>query len=288
VQVLWSPGYTAPLRAPCPQVVTLLDMQYKRYPEDLSVMARVTAELLVQQAARRCQRILTLSEFSKQEILRFTRAVPERIVVTPLAADPVFAERPPEEEDGTRLRRLLPSGAPYVLCVANTYPHKNVHALVEAFGQLPARFPQRLVLVGKPRRGEGAVRRALRALPAGRQVVRVAGLAAEDLAALYRRADLFLFPSLYEGFGLPVLEAMAAGTPVIAARAAAVPEVGGDAVCYFDGSAAELCTRIEHLLTLSDAERRAIAAAGQRQAAGFSWERTAARTVEVLQASLSA
>lgn len=226
VEVLWSPGYTAPFFSACPQVLSILDMQYKRFPQDLSLVGRWTTEILVQLGAMRARNILTISEFSKSEILRFTRAKAERMTVTPLAADPAFAV----PVDGEPLIR-----GPYILCVANTYPHKNVDQLIRAFVAVEAEIPHKLVLVGRPRLGESAVEAALRGLKDPKRFCRLTGLTRTQLMGLYQRADLFAFPSLYEGFGLPVLEAMLAGTPVLTTRCGSVPEVGGDFVTYVKG-----------------------------------------------------
>ena len=136
VDLLWSPGYTAPFFSPCPQVVTIPDMQYRRYPEDLTFLARIVTDFLVRMAVRRCRSILTISEFSRREILTFTHVREEDVQAVHLAADPVFAQPIPEDMKRQRLKRLLTSEKPYILCIANTYPHKNVHALIEAFGRI--------------------------------------------------------------------------------------------------------------------------------------------------------
>ena len=142
VDVLWSPGYTAPVMAHCPQVVSVLDMQYREFPEDLSPVALWATRLLVPAAVRVARRVITLSEFGRGQIVRYTGAAPERIVPIHLAAGPEFGV----PVIGGSGAPSLPK--PYILCVANTYPHKNVHTLVEAFGQVMEEFPVDLVLVG--------------------------------------------------------------------------------------------------------------------------------------------
>lgn len=272
VDVLWSPGYTSPIFTRLPRVVSLLDMQYKRFPDDLSPLARVTTHLLVQAIARTPARILTISEFSKSEILRFTPVGEDRVHVTLLAADPAFDPRPNP-----------PPNPPYLLCVANSYPHKAVDWLVRAFGRLEPEIPHDLVIVGRERLGEPSVRAAVHTLRDPRRIRRLSGLTRRELADLYTGADVFVFPSRYEGFGLPVLEAMRAGVPVVTTRAGSIPEVSGDTAWYVKGEKDEdLADTLRRALSENPAEREARVTAGRKRAEGFSWEQTAARTLKNL------
>lgn len=283
LDVLWSPGYTAPLLAPCPQVVTILDMQYKSHPEDLTFAARWATHVLVMLGAKRARRLLALSEFAREEIARYTGVRRDKIVVSPLAASVEFGLALPEAERSASVRRLTGAAGPYMLCVANTYPHKNLAALVGAFGRLAKRIPHRLVLVGKPRLGEAAVQSALKALPDDGRFVRIDGVSRRDLAALYQGADVFVFPSLYEGFGLPVLEAMMARTPVVTTRRASIPEIAGeDAVYCATPDEAGLAAAMEAVLTWPPAQRTARVESAQRRAQTFDWNRTATITLECL------
>ena len=276
LDVLWSPGYTAPAFCARPQVVSVLDMQYKRFPQDVSWLAARAMDVLYPAAARRADAVVAISEFAKAEAVRFLGVPPEKVTTTLLAADPAFGAPggPPPPEL---------AGAPYVLCVAHTYPHKNVALLVRAFSRIAAEIPHRLVLVGKPRFGEPDVAAALRAAPAGR-VVRFPGLPWPELIALYQHADWFAFPSLYEGFGLPVLEAMRAGAPVLTTRAASIPEIGGDAVRYADGRAeAAFAAALRAAVSLPPAARAQLVAAAKRRAETFTWDASAERLWYVLQ-----
>ncbi len=269
VDVLWSPGYTAPLRCTCPQVLSILDMQYKTHPQDLSLPARITTDILVQRGVKAARRVIAISEFSKSEIVKHTGIGPEKIDVTPLAADQDFATATPRP---THLAK------PYILCVANSYPHKHMEALVAAYAALQPEIPHDLVIVGKARLGEPAVQTAMRDVPDPVRVKRIAGLERQALIALYQHADLFVFPSRYEGFGLPVLEAMLAGTPVLTTRKASIPEVGGEDVTYFDPDReGDLAACIELALTKPDTDRIARARA---RAATFTWARTGTLTLD--------
>lgn len=287
VDVLWSPGYTAPFWAPCPQVVTVHDMQYCEFPEDLSAMALLATRLLVPVAVRAAKRVITVSEFSRQQVLKYVSVEGARIIPILSAAGPEFSRELPGNEGSARRARLIPAD-PYILCVANTYPHKNIHTLVEAFGELAGRVRCNLVVVGVERRGEGMVKAAVDRLPAQHRerVIRLRRLDRRDLIALYQGAAVFAFPSLYEGFGLPVLEAMAAGVPVVTTSRGPMRELGAESIRYFDGTSADLALRLDELMHLAGPVRDEVIRRAKDQAALFSWERTADQTVAVLRDAL--
>lgn len=283
IDVLWSPGYTAPMRAGCPQVVSILDLQYKRHPEDFTLPARIATDVMVRLAMQSCESVLTISEFSKSEILRHTSFPAHRIAVTPLAAADAFAEKISPNELQKRLKRLLPGVSRYILSVSNSYPHKNLDTLVKAFGALQKRIPHHLVIVGKPRLGEKRLRIAADTLSDSSRFVRLQAVPQQDLVALYQGADLFAFPSLYEGFGLPVLESMKAGAPVVTTSMGAIPEVGGDVVAYADRPDAKgFAETILRVIQWDATARSNLAAAAKTRAEGFSWESTAEKTMQSL------
>jgi len=283
VDVLWSPGYTAPLFAPCQQVVSILDMQYKAFPQDLTFTARLATDLLVKAAARRTDRIIAISQFSKAEIVRYTSADAKKVDVVYPAASSRFVDPLAADERKRLLDRLIPASVPYLLCVAATYPHKNVKGLVEAFGQLADSIPHNLVIVGNARLGEPEVVRALGTIRDPARVIRLKRLSELELVALYQGCDVFVFPSLYEGFGLPVLEGLMAGVPVVTTRCASIPEVGGEVAQYFDpDDPSALPAAIRAVLGWSAAERRERIQKGRDFARGFSWSTTGAGTMKIL------
>lgn len=282
IDVLWSPGYTAPAWTTCPQVVSVLDLQYREFPEDFSPLALLATKILVPIAVRVAKRIITLSSFSRDQILKVFAVSPEDVVPIHLAAAQEFGRQKDVQENSSRLTALVPGNDPYILCVANTYPHKNVHTLVRAFGMMKHRAKCRLVLVGGARRGEAMVQAAFDEIGGHDRVIRLESLSRADLVALYQGASVFAFPSLYEGFGLPVLEAMAGGIPVVTTERGPLREIGGDTVSYFDETAAGLATQLDRVLSLSPEARVRIAASEQARAALFTWEKTADATVAVL------
>lgn len=283
VDVLWSPGYTMPLRCPVPAVTTIHDMQYRHHPDDMTFPARMATSFLVRGACRSSRLVLVPSAFSRDEVVRFTGISPDRVRVTPYAADPSFGIPLPHVESARRIANLTGRGGPYLLMVSNTYPHKNIDGGVRAFVALQRRIPHDLVLVGKPRLGEPLVEKALAGLEDRRRFIRFQRLKRQDLIALYQGAAAMVFPSRYEGFGLPVIEAMLAGTPVIATRCASIPEVGGDHAWTADpDSPADIAARICEVLTLGPEERARRRDDARLHAVGFSWTRTALLTAQTL------
>jgi glycosyltransferase involved in cell wall biosynthesis len=278
--VLWSPGYTAPAFCPSPQAVTVCDLQYISHPEDLPWLERKTFDLLVRTACRRCQALLSISEFSRQEIIRHGFAPADKVhaVLLGVADQQQLAAAAREN-----LVKTLGISRPFLLCVAHSYPHKNLDRLISAFALLEEQIPHDLVLVGKGRRGEGAVQESLQALRQPRRLHRLQGLREEEMQALYQQAALFVLPSHYEGFGLPVLEALAAGLPVVTTDRASLPEVGGTAAFYVSSSESTgLAKKIQEVLSLSPAARQGRIQEGQEWAQTFTWERTARQTLAVL------
>jgi alpha-1,3-rhamnosyl/mannosyltransferase len=263
-------------------------MQYKSHPEDLTFIARRATDFLVRAACRRSSVLIAISDFSKGEIVKFTGTAPGKIHVTLLAADPSFADPVPSRALRERLGTLLGGRSPYLLVVSNTYPHKNVASAVTAFGRLTGEIPHSLVLLGQPRLGEAEVRSAADALPDPGRLIRLTHVAGrEDLRALYQGADVFLFPSLYEGFGLPVLEAMMAGVPVVTTGAASIREVAGDEAVLFDPAGPDgMANALRTVLGWSPEERKQRVAGARGRAHSFSWDRTAEETVAALRKAL--
>jgi len=280
--VLWSPGYTAPAVCFSPQAVTVHDLQYKTYPEDMGWLERITLDALVRIACHRCRAVLTVSEFSRKEIVRYRFAQTEKVHAVLNGVKKEFVQ-PSVPDEAAQILSELHVRKPFLLCVAHSYPHKNIDKLIDAFALLQKEIPHQLVLVGKGRRGEETARNSLLKITQPERALRLSGLREEELRTLYQAADLFVLPSTYEGFGLPVIEALLAGLPVVTVRAASLPEVGGEAALYVDAPQPELlAAKIKEALRLSASERSRRAEQGKAWAGAFTWERTAAQTLHVL------
>ncbi len=281
VDVLWSVGGSTPCRSPCPRLVTVLDLAPLCCPGDYAPGVLRIERLLLRAALRRGDCLAAVSEFCRQEILRHARVPFDRIHVTPLAADPAFAEPVPGTFLADRVMTLLHGADPYVLCVGDSVPHKRLDLVVEAFGALSEEIPHRLVLIGQPGRGEERLLDAIERLPDRGRVVRLRHVERRDLVALFQAADALVSASEHEGFGLAVIEAMLAGLPVLAAGAGAVPEVGANTVRSVpSGDPRAMAEALRQTLFMPQDQRAAQTAAAKARAANYSWDTTAHTTLQ--------
>lgn len=276
IDLLHNFAMTGPRFAPVPQVTSTHDVIYASHPESHSRLMRFGQQILVPIGARSAQRVLTLSEASKREIVEHVGIAAEKIDVVPIAA-----RKPGEPTPDGELRAKLGLGdAPLVFATSARRGHKNLGRLLEAFALLNAEPAPQLVLPGYATGAEPELTRQIEALGLSGRVHLLGWIEAADLDGLYAHAELLAFPSLAEGFGLPVLEAMAHGTPVATSNLSSMPEVGGDAALYFDPyDVNDIALTIDRLLADSEL-RTALSAAGRRRAAEFSWRRAAELTVD--------
>jgi glycosyltransferase involved in cell wall biosynthesis len=245
-------------------VVTVHDLSFELVPEVMGRRDRLLFRTQVPRSVRRADRVLTGSEWTKRDLVERYGLPEERIVVTPYGVDPAFRPDGPKRE------------GKYLLFVGAIQPRKDPVAAVEALAL--GNGDLRLVLVGPEKRGGDRVREAVRRLGLEQRVDLVGHVERDELAALYRGAACLVFPSRYEGFGLPVVEAMASGTPVVAARAGALPEVAGDAAVLVEGGDSEA---LAEGIALALADRDRLARAGLARAGQFTWAETARRTLKV-------
>jgi glycosyltransferase involved in cell wall biosynthesis len=270
--------YIAPPVSFVPEVVTIHDVLFETHPELFQGAFSERSVRLIRRSALRARVVLTVSAFSRGEILDRYRLPEERVLVTPNAVN--HESFRPLEIDPSILRDRYGLDGPFVLSVGRLEPRKNLERLIRAFGRARERFDKRLrlVLVGtEDFRCETILAEADR-LPAG-SVVRLGAVPDTDLPLIYNGALALAYPSLAEGFGMPLLEAMACGIPVLTAPRGALEEVGGDAVLFVDPLDEDaIAEGLERILGDSELRYR-LSEAGKTRAAQFRWEETARRTM---------
>jgi glycosyltransferase involved in cell wall biosynthesis len=278
VELLHSMASTAPLAGPFRRVVTIHDLIYARFPDAHPGLRAKGMSLLVPAAARRSRRVIADSESTREDIVALLGVPADRVDVVPLGLGTVQREQPPPQAE---VRARLQLGERRVLLsLSAKRPHKNLAVLIGALARIPAERRPLLVLPGYPTWHEQELRELAGALGVQDDVRFPGWISASDLEGLWSVASAFVFPSLYEGFGLPVLEAMARGVPVACSNASSLTEIAGDAALLFDPhDEAAVTAAVERLLgDAGEAER--LAARGRERARMFTWERTARLTLQ--------
>jgi glycosyltransferase involved in cell wall biosynthesis len=275
--------YTAPPRTPCALVATIHDLSFEHLPETFKRRSRAQLRLTVRRTARRAAQILTLSEFSRRDIIETYSIDPERVFVTPPAAPHHFAP----VTDETELRRIRATYGiqrDYILALGSIQPRKNLVRLINAYASLHRAeggscAPQ-LVLAGKRGWLEAETIRAAEKSDVRSDILLIGYVPDADLPALYSGALCFAYPSYFEGFGLPVLEAMQCGTPIIAGNRTSLPEVAADAGVLVDPfSEAEIADALRRVIKNPD-YRAELRVKGLKRAAAFSWKHAAQLTLQ--------
>jgi glycosyltransferase involved in cell wall biosynthesis len=284
--VFHAPHYVLPPATPCRSVVTIHDCIHLMFPQYLpNKAAYAYARASMWAAVKRSSRILTVSEASKRDILHFFNVAPEKIEVVYNAIDDHFWLTPPEEEVA-RVRERYQLDHQFVLYVGNIKPHKNLVRLIDAFDELRRTGLEdlKLLIIGDEISKLPALRRAVHRHKLHKHVRFLGFVSDGTLRILYRLASVFVFPSLYEGFGLPPLEAMASGTPVVTSNQSSLPEVTGDAAVLVDpydvDSLVDGIRRVLTDATLAAELRRR----GPERAREFSWAHSVEKTRRVYEA----
>lgn len=276
--------YTAPPLAPCPVVATVHDLSFEHLPETFKRRSRVQLRLTVRATARRAAHVIAPSEHTRRDLVETYGLDPARVTAIPLAVSPRFR---PVEDAGElkRVRRLYGIADEYVLAVGSIQPRKNLARLVRAYSALRgargrSNLPQ-LVLVGKKAWLYGETLRAVEAEGLGDSVVLTGYVSEGDLPALYSGALCFAYPSYFEGFGLPPLEAMSCGAPVLTGNLTSLPEVVGDAGLTVDPFDTEALADALARLIDDGALRSELRGRGLERARGFDWRDTARMTLQI-------
>ncbi len=285
--VAFFPNYMAPLLTTrarrCPTVITVHDMAVFLHPETFTFKKRVLQRRLLPSLLRQAEGIVTPSESTRRDLLRLIPSVrPERVVAVPLAADPA-CHAPVSDDAMASVRARFDLPERYLLAVSTLEPRKNLVRLVQAFEKVwPAHPDVKLILVGGKGWRDEAISQALKRSSARDGIEALGYVAFEDLRALYKGARAMCYPSLYEGFGLPVIEAMACGAPVLTSFGSSLDEVAGDAALQVDPlSVGDIAAGLRRLLE-EPGLCESLSAKGSAQAERFSWAKTAVGTREVL------
>jgi glycosyltransferase involved in cell wall biosynthesis len=278
-----APHYVLPPLTPCRSVVTIHDCIHLQFPQYLPHrLGYAYARSALWIAAHRAARVLTVSEASKRDILRYFSVPPGKVDVIYNAIDERYGQLP-SDEDISRVRERYQLNDPYVLYAGNIKPHKNLERLIEAFHLLRRGSLDhvKLLIIGDEISKYATLRRAVHRYKLHQHVRFFGFVPDKTLAVLYRLAGVFVFPSLYEGFGLPPLEAMASGTPVITSNVSSLPEIVGDAALLIDPYEPAAIEQAMRRVLTEPALRDDLRHRGLERVKEFSWERSVRRIRQV-------
>ena len=274
--------YTAPLTCSAPIVVSVHDVSFLEYPQYFTSFRAMQLRLTVRRTVKAASCVLTVSEFSKREILDAYKLPEDKVVVLPNGVSSAF--HPVARETAKRSMRTALPAAPFILTVGDLQPRKNHLGLIAAFEDLLGAHPQlphHLIIVGKETWYAPDVRAAAKKSQVADRIHFTGFVDDEELRRLYGACDLFVYPSFYEGFGLPILEAMACGRAVACSNTSAMPEVADSAALLFDPcSKRDLVFAMRDLL-LNPELRQRMERLGVQRAGMFSWASSAAKTLDL-------
>src|SRR4030095_13534845 len=278
--------YTAPPFCRVPVVVTIHDLAFERMPETFTRRGSFQLKLTVRRTAKKAARIATVSEYSRQDLLDIYKLPPEKVVVTYNGVESSFTPQPSVPNEAEGVRRRFGVSRDFLLAVGSLQPRKNLVRLIRAYARLRSEredFRSQLVIVGRKLWLASAIFDEVKRQRWADDVILTGYVADEDLPALYRAARAFVYPSLFEGFGLPPLEAMACGTPVVTSDVSSLPEITGDAALLIDPND-ERALANALIEVVNNARLRAeLREKGIAQAKKFTWRDAAEKTLRLYQ-----
>jgi glycosyltransferase involved in cell wall biosynthesis len=278
IDLVHSLGYVCPLRSPCPSVVTIPDLNYIDIAHTIGTGKRLILKFFSTQAAKRADHVITISNFSKERFCQILKLPAEKVTVTLLSTNEKNNIDP-----SIKANELLSHYGikePYIVAFGGGAIHKNIPRLIQAFVSLKDAFPYNLVLIGHlpPNIDLPAM---LNDHGLNNRLIATGYVPNSHVDLLLSHADLFVLPSLYEGFGIPLLEAQKAGVAVACSTAGSLPEVAGDSVIFFDPYSVDSIAHAIHKCLSNDNLRRELRHLGQENLKRFSWGKTALETLEV-------
>jgi glycosyltransferase involved in cell wall biosynthesis len=276
--------FTAPLFCPVPVIATIHDLAFEHMPETFTRRGSLQLKFTVRRTAKRAARIATVSEYSRQDLIKTYKLPPEKVVVTHNGIGPIFSPQPASSAEAQKLHHRFGIERDFILAVGSLQPRKNLVRLIRAYAKLRSRqdgFNHQLVIVGRKLWLADEIFAEAKRQEWGRDVILTGYVPDEDLPAFYRAARAFVYPSLFEGFGIPPLEAMACGTPVVTSNTSSLPEVAGDAALlinpYDEQDLASALIRI-----VNDEKLRALLRErGFVQSKKFTWRNAAEKTLQL-------
>ncbi len=293
LDLLHGLAFVSPLLCPCPTIITVHDLSFALFPEFFRGPNGTYLRLFTRIACRRAARVITVSENTRADVMRLYGVPGERVAAIPHGVGPAFYPRPTAQVAEFRRARGLPDH--FILFVGTLEPRKNLVKLIEAFSNLESRISAQpastrnltLILIGGKGWYYDQIFAAIERMNLKDRVILAGYVPNNDLPLWYNAADVFAFPSRYEGFGLPVLEAMACGTPTVTSTASSLPEVAGDAALTVPADDVDALSAALHRALTDTALRQELSSKGMARAATFTWEETARRTVAVYRQALS-
>jgi glycosyltransferase involved in cell wall biosynthesis len=284
VELFWTPSYIVPFPIHCKSVATVHDLAYLTMPRSYDPFDVLYMRLAMPGSFRRASALLSVSEHTRRDLVRFFPFTEGKVVVTHHGVAPGYREKHSAEmENEVRTRYSIQYR--YIFYAGSLSPRKGVPYLLQAFGMLKRdqHIPHRLVLTGGWSWGNVDVRQLIETLGLQDDVIILGEVPADHMPILYRLADLFAYPSLYEGFGLPILEAMASQCPVVCSNLTSLPEVAGDAAILVDPRDVASLADAMYRALMEPATRECLKQRGVRRSECFTWEATADKTLQVFE-----
>jgi glycosyltransferase involved in cell wall biosynthesis len=280
--------YHLPVISNCPGIISLHDVSFLRHPEFFPRHLYWVLRMSLPHSVRKAKKVITISEFSKREIIEFYHPPSEKVAVTYLASSENF--RPAGNERKKEILKKYGIKSPYILSVSNLQPRKNLERLIKSFVSIlksDKGFPCDLVIVGQKLWLYNKIFNEIRRSKYSERIILTDYVPENDLPYLYSFAEVLVYPSIYEGFGLPVLEAMACGCPVITSNLSSLPEVAGEACLLVNPyRVEEIAGAIREVIEKPEMKQR-LREAGLEQSNKFSWKKTAEKTLQVYEEVLS-
>ena len=288
VDLLHAMAFAGPLVTPCPFVVTIYDLSFLHYPQAFRPWNRWYLSAITGHSARRARRVITISESTKRDVTTKLGVSPDRVDVAYCGVDEVFHPLPVDQVTEFRRERALPDR--FILFLGTLEPRKNIRMLIRAYGRWRKAEPgiPQLVIAGGKGWYYDQIFAEVESLGLTGEIVFPGYVVQQELPLWYNAADLFVYPSRFEGFGLPVLEAMACGTPVVTTNVASLPEVAGDAALLVSPDDESQLVEAMRRALVDQTLRLEMVTRGQAHAATFTWERTARQTLHVYERALAA